>query len=470
MLLALGIVVTQLRLSSSADLPPYPDYHYSHVILDLINTPFKEREGMFRLDDNGWPYAFGREWINEGPYVDIIKVEGRVQNPPGKYYLYFTIHAHIGTGMAYADNLDGPWTTLDTLLWEDGAATDVHWLEGKRKFGAYYHPSNSYSAMRFSDDGIHWSESQQLATAGDLYGGGAFFYTKVFTHTCPSLDNTYIMLWRAQSPDTYQNGRWEQATCLMYSDNGVDWTFHPEPVHNDGFPMGTNFMKWGDVYLMFNWGHRSCSKLYQVGGPNILIWETDADLAEQTGSASWANSWPVGECENTMKLIEAEPGCGYTIDADSGRGPYEGQHIIEEDTLYHFGPAWNDSMPNNGAVNEEGQPTTHAYNGKKWACGQIGLWKAPVPGGVVKTQGRVLQAVPLSQAKPGSATCIVLRDDMLHSVTIPGNRTVPVYTARGQLLGTIHMHRNQRTLSAVNSSLGGKGIRILDMRNGRKQQ
>lgn len=405
--------------------PPYPQYQYSHVVLDLVHSPLMGRLGVKRLKDEA-PVAYGREWFPEGPYIDVVRIDTLVQDPLGTYLLYYTAHAHVGCGLAYADNLNGPWTFLDTLLWDDGAAVDVHWLEESQQFAVYYHPSNSHSVMRFSTDGVTWSEKQEIAKGSDLYGDGStFFYTKVFEHTCPSLDNRYIMLWRAEARQEYENGRWNNATCLMYSNDGIDWTFFPHIIHHDNYPLGTNFLKWGDTYLLMNWGYGYCSKRLVPGGPNMLIYETPADLAQQRGSCVRD---PGGEwryiCENTMELIEAEPGCGYTIDADSGKGPLEGKHIIEGDTLYHFCVAWNDSAPSE----ELGW-------GKNWENGQIALWKAPVPGSSV--------AVGPSASEPtkrplhaGSAAGLAVRlcDRQVSGLT--GRGAPAIYSLRGKLIGT----------------------------------
>ena len=39
----------------------------------------------------------------------FIKMEGLVEKPLGKYYLYYGPHKHEGVGVMYADSLAGPW-------------------------------------------------------------------------------------------------------------------------------------------------------------------------------------------------------------------------------------------------------------------------------------------------------------------------------------------------------------------------
>ena len=166
-------------------------------------------------------------------------------------------------------------------------------------------------------------------------------------------------------------------------------------------------------------------------------------------------------CENTMTLIEAEPGCGYSIDADSGRGPYEGQHIIEGDTLYHFGPAWNDSIPTHDAVTIEGNRTDGSYNAKKWAGGQIGLWKAPVPNGVVAARDRALTAPAVPHEQHGTVTRLVVGNGTSLMHGLAKNRTIAVYEPRGRLLGRLRTGADTGVLSGADPLQLGSGIRIL---------
>ena len=454
---ALPIVLIVVTLVRGAELPPYPQYEFSHVLFDIMNTPFRDEEGRGRLPDE-WPVANGREWIGEGVYADPIKVEGLVPNPLGKYYLYFSIHAHVGVGLAYADNLNGPWHVLDTLLWKQGAAADVIWLEDEQRFAAYYHPSNTYSVIRLSRDGINWTEPQTIAHAGDLIEKAqTFFYTKVWEHTCPSLGNRYIMMWRVEMWDGFFidraiNWKWHTCKVLMYSDNGIDWSIHPEPILCDGNAMGTNFMKWGDSYLLMNWGSKLFDYSYNVGGPYCLIWKTDPDLASMTAVQTSER-----RADNSMTLIEAEPGCGYTIDADSGRGPYEGQHLIEGDTLYHFSSAWTDSGP-----------TGKCYNGKAWGCGLVGLWKAPVPEGAVSAE-----SVPTTR-NPAGRTRETSRSVSHRAVVVqPGRgiggkarlsseiRRVTVYSPHGRRLGDYIISNGNLISRNAGKETNYRGVRIL---------
>ena len=51
----------------------------------------------------------------------LIKVPDWIENPLGQYYLYFAHHQGTHIRLAYADRLEGPWTTHapGTLQLED---------------------------------------------------------------------------------------------------------------------------------------------------------------------------------------------------------------------------------------------------------------------------------------------------------------------------------------------------------------
>ena len=202
----------------------------------------------------------------------------------------------------------------------------------------------------------------------------------------------------------------------MYSDDGTNWTFFPEIIHYDGPALGTNFLQWGERYLLMNWGYGYCEPDHRLtpGGPNLMIYETPADLARQSGRRK-----EDGSCENTMNLIEAEPGCGYTVDADSGKGPLEGKHIVEGDTLYHFCVAWNDSAP-----------SSELTWGKNWENGQIDLWKAYIPDG----------AMPVSverqrHAVTGTGTSARPIRVRIRTGMSPPDDRFTLYTAQGRKIG-----------------------------------
>ncbi len=97
----------------------------------------------------------------------LIKVPDWLENPLGRYYLYFASHRGKYIRLAYADQLEGPWRTYEpgTLKLEETccrnhiASPDVHVDEEKREIRMYFHGSTEEGQRTFvaiSRDGIHF--------------------------------------------------------------------------------------------------------------------------------------------------------------------------------------------------------------------------------------------------------------------------------------------------------------------------
>jgi hypothetical protein len=77
----------------------------------------------------------------------LIRVPEWVEDPLGKYYLYFGHHQGKYIRLAYADNLEGPWSTYKpgVLDLENAyctshiASPDVHIFDESREIRMYYH-------------------------------------------------------------------------------------------------------------------------------------------------------------------------------------------------------------------------------------------------------------------------------------------------------------------------------------------
>lgn len=90
----------------------------------------------------------------------IIKTEGRVKDPLGKYYLYYAPHKHVATSMAYSDSLEGPWTEYQgNPVIEGPSAPDIRWIEEKSEFYLWGHRKNSQTEAWTSEDGIHFNSN-----------------------------------------------------------------------------------------------------------------------------------------------------------------------------------------------------------------------------------------------------------------------------------------------------------------------
>lgn len=114
----------------------------------------------------------------------LMRVPDWLPNPLGRYYLYFGHHHGTYIRLAYADQLEGPWTVFGpgTLRLEQTpcldhiASPDAHVDEANRRIILYYHgpydaPSRlpgvfgrraQLSFAAFSDDGIHFRSEHKI--------------------------------------------------------------------------------------------------------------------------------------------------------------------------------------------------------------------------------------------------------------------------------------------------------------------
>lgn len=96
----------------------------------------------------------------------LIRVPDWLENPLGRYYLYFAHHKGDYIRLAYADRLEGPWSTHEpgTLQLEGSfcrghvASPDVHVDPANREIRMYYHGpvegGGQESRVAISRDGI----------------------------------------------------------------------------------------------------------------------------------------------------------------------------------------------------------------------------------------------------------------------------------------------------------------------------
>ena len=108
----------------------------------------------------------------------LIKVPNWVKNPLGKYYLYFAHHQGKYIRMAYADNIEGPYTLYEpgtlqineTACKTHIASPDVHIDEGSGRIAMYYHGDTADGQKTFiswSIDGIKFLNN--VVPKGEFY-------------------------------------------------------------------------------------------------------------------------------------------------------------------------------------------------------------------------------------------------------------------------------------------------------------
>lgn len=144
-----------------------------------------------------WPHMDGRMGSNiNGPAV--MRVPEWVENPLGRYYLYFADHMGSYIRMAFADNLTGPWTThtagvldledslfpaqdpfppadgqtpdftesLGYYLYAHIASPDIHVDDKNRRIRLYYHglleTGEQATRVAYSPDGLNFTPRPSL--------------------------------------------------------------------------------------------------------------------------------------------------------------------------------------------------------------------------------------------------------------------------------------------------------------------
>lgn len=190
-------------LNSSAG--PLPEFTYEGINL--------------HPDDLGWIPT------GELEHPAFIKMEGLVEDPLGKYYLYYAPHKHHGIGLAYSDNLDGPWKEYDANPVVKGpAAPDIRWIDEKKKFYMWGHTKNSQTELWTSDDGIHF-EHKGTSIKGSNIGTKNATYTRFYEHPLEQYGSRYIMLYSGYAAEKGVRCVW-----LAHSKDAEQWTQLKTPL------------------------------------------------------------------------------------------------------------------------------------------------------------------------------------------------------------------------------------------------
>jgi len=104
----------------------------------------------------------------------LIRLPEWVPNPLGRYYLYFAHHKGDYIRLAYAERLEGPWSTYEpgTLQLSESyfsshiASPDVHVDHESRQIRMYYHGVvegiGQMTRVALSPDGIHFTVQEEL--------------------------------------------------------------------------------------------------------------------------------------------------------------------------------------------------------------------------------------------------------------------------------------------------------------------
>ncbi len=123
----------------------------------------------------------------------LIRVPDWIENPRGKYYLYFAHHQGDYIRMAFADKLEGPWQIYspgvldlaDSFFSGHIASPDVHVIEETREIRMYYHgcclpePPHQVTRWATSGDGLRFSACADILGSSywRAFRWNGFWYT-----------------------------------------------------------------------------------------------------------------------------------------------------------------------------------------------------------------------------------------------------------------------------------------------------
>lgn len=224
---------------------------------------------------SGWPSftrkgeAFSRENLDYNPTDELVfpcirLMEGKIPNPLGRWYLYYSPHDPPGgICVAYGDSLDGPFTEYQgnpmiSNVWSPYysvshvASPHVLWNEANSTFYMYFHGENNTTRLARSTDGLNWTYDRVVVSTAQLPSNVTeTSYARVFRHTIPSKNNIYVMMFMGNQAGT-------RKIFLAWSNDQRSWTVQQSALVSpagDGQPQISNpflVLKDGVPHVMYN--------------------------------------------------------------------------------------------------------------------------------------------------------------------------------------------------------------------------
>ncbi len=252
---------------------------------------------------------------NDLIHPTIIKTEGRIKNPLGKYYMYYAPHRHVAISMAYSDSMDGPWKEYkNNPVIKGPSAPDIRWIEEKGKFYMWGHKKNSQTELWTSEDGIRFKYHSVSIKAKNI-GTRNATYTRVYKYPLKQFGSKYIMVYSG-----FIVKRGIRCVLLGHSKDAENWvqlkTPLVEPIKGDNNDLyGPSFFQWKNRNFIVYQDHTTWR------GGNIKYVEVDSKLS------------PVGKNGKRFVLMDPPPGPPLN---DRYRGA---EFYRENDTIYMYSSA-----------------------------------------------------------------------------------------------------------------------------------
>lgn len=184
---------------------PLPRFHLDGVALEPSSLRFAPRNGLER--------------------PALIRMEGRLANPLGRYYLYYSAHSHSGIGLAIADSLDGPWIEVPgNPVIPNVAIPDVLWIDESKTLHLWAHGTNARTELWTSSDGINFQRHSTSIHAATINTRNAT-YTRTYAYPLERFGSSYVMLYSGLLEE-----RGVRAIWLAISNDAETWTQLPTPL------------------------------------------------------------------------------------------------------------------------------------------------------------------------------------------------------------------------------------------------
>lgn len=293
--MAFCVAILLLSGSSTQGAGPLPEFTFQGIALHPENLSYAPTEQLI--------------------HPSIIKTEGRIKNPLGKYYMYYSPHKHVAISMAYSDDIGGPWTEYQgNPVIMGPSAPDVRWIREKSKFYMWGHRKNSQTELWTSDDGLRF-EYQGVSITAQNIGTRNATYTRVYEYPLQRFGSKYIMLYSG-----FLEERGIRCVWLAHSTDAENWIQRKTPLvepiageNNDVY--GPSLLQWGNRNFIVYQDHTTWR------GGNVKYVELDHDLN------------PMGSKGKRFLLIDPPPNPPLN---DRYRG---GEFYLENDTFYLYSSA-----------------------------------------------------------------------------------------------------------------------------------
>lgn len=169
-------------------------------------------------------------------WPSVLRVDGLLDNPLGRYYLWFSTdhgQAEARVALAYADDLEGPWT-IHGPVWHyatsgtESETPSVLWDQANQRFIMYHQQANPTGAVSsqvtmvaFSANGTAWTSGgialdvrAQTGWRGPLHTG----YFRAF-----NIGNGFVGYGLLQ-------GQENPTFAIWHSTDGVEWVLDARPL------------------------------------------------------------------------------------------------------------------------------------------------------------------------------------------------------------------------------------------------